>query len=294
MISAYENRDELPVPRPTDKTKNKVEFLRHWKSHADNLLAAGMTGAHIHKSGNIAQSGKLLEKAVRKLFKESIAPTHKVIPGYFYSGDMTRSAQIDMMLCETSELYMLNQDAKSIQGFAPFTSVSVVCQIKNSASQIKSALDQISSANESWAQMRYDPIAQLAGESTYKEAPLTCVIIARANEKELATVRRAIKTHKRTQPTYTLVLEQGVIIGPKPNLLFDDDDRADFYGYRQGGTGYVLRPPVGADCPQGRALLWLYFAIVSKLVFDEGNRSRFKPFLMSISRSFPLHFAEPL
>lgn len=281
----------MTVPRPIVKKKDNVEFLKHWKSHADNLLAAAVTGAHIHGSGNIAQSGKLLEKAVRKLFKENMAPTHKVVPGYFYSGDMVRSGQVDLMLCRTSELYMLNQDAKSIQGFAPFTSVSLICQVKNSASQINSALKQISASIEDWRGMKR-ALGHQGFTIPHKEQPLTCVIIGRSTEQELKKIRRAMKKHGDDLPTYVLVLEQGVLITPHPGPLAGD--RLDFPESFGTGARWLSTPAADADHAPARVLLWLYFAIVSWLIEAEGGRKDFKVFLEAISRTFPLHYQQAI
>jgi hypothetical protein len=140
-----------------------------------------------------------------------------------------------------------------------------------------------------WHEMRRDPtLLPQNGRQPYQHDPITFVILGTCSDKQFAAIPKKLKAAKVRIPDYILLLDRGLVLSGKNDLLVEDDATMSFYDYRTRSSYFVCTPEGPENERPGRALLWFYFALVAKLDLDQGNNLRYHAFCIEIMRLFPI------
>ncbi len=255
---------------------------------ATAMLLAVEDGRGAHKAGNIKASGAPLEEQFRQLLAESLPSTSKVASGYFYGANSHCSGEIDVLVYEDREAFRLDP-ARQIQHYVPYTSVSMLGQIKNSARDLAGAIGQIQGSLKSWRDMRLERATSGATSGgPHQDEPLTFVICGDTTEAHLKDLCATLKKTGVPFVNYILLLNQGLIVAGKNDVPVSDVSSIGFFDYRCARSLYLCKPDGAANQPQGVALLWFYFSLVSKLSLDQGNNLRYQAFCRQIEALYPL------
>jgi hypothetical protein len=87
-------------------------------------------------------------------------------------------------------------------------------------------------------------------------------------------------------PSYILLIERGLVFAPT-NTLFGDMPPG-FTNYKNANALTACIPIGLANEASGRALMWLFFAVVSKLNEEGLTEKRLTPIIERIEREFRL------
>src|SRR5471032_25328 len=275
-------------PRAPKKIKNpkapptrKLPLVKMFCDHASNLVAAAESGADAHGTGNIAESGGPFEKRFLKLFADALSPSVRATSGYFMDKDWTLSKQADFMLCDNSEWLHLPPSPDLAQNYVPLTSLHVFGQLKNSATKalISYALKQVS---ENLAQAKTMSVlhAEDRLHAEVRGPALSVVVFARGGNP--SHVDAALQAMTGPKPTYILLIEKGIIFaGPHPHI---NESYLPFDAYRHNGKLTQCRVAGKSSEASGRALLWIFFAILWKINLDHGNNKALGPLVDKVAR----------
>ncbi len=255
---------------------------------AKAMLLKISQGKAAHAAKNIKASGQPFEESFRALLAESLPPNNRVASGYLYGADSTCSAEADVLLYEDREAFRLDP-APQGQHYVPYTSVSIIGQIKNSARELKDGIKQAQGCLTSWLAMHRNLASTgLTLGGPHQERPLTFVVCGTCTDKELEKIPAILKKQGRPFVDYIVLLERGRIIAGSLDLLQHDPPFIDFLEYRNVNGFHLCTPHGNASNEVGLALLWFYFALVSKLNLDHGNQLRYHGFCRQISNRYPL------
>lgn len=256
------------------------------------VLAVG-AGRLSHGAGNIKAAGAPLEVSFRKLLIDSLPSSNKVTDGYFYGANSDCSGEIDVLVYEDKEAFRLDPPSQA-QHYVPYTSVSILGQIKNSARDLGGAIDQSQKAISSWKKMKSEMAltnASLGGPIQHE--PLTFIVCGECKDSAYKKIRKILQLKGRPFVDYILFLDRGEIVAGDYSFFDSDPHIIDFQRFNSVDSLYLCKPAVTAY-QQGVALLWLYFALVSKLNLDQGNNLRYRSFCNQISNLYQLHAYQKL
>ncbi len=246
-------------PKPTRSTPVRVlDVHEQFATHAESLINAAKAGGRIHATANIAESGGPLETAFRKLFSYALPSTFLTTAGYFFGHEFELSGQIDFLLCDETDVLKLPPQEGMVTGYVPYRSVKVMGQMKNSSGKLEEALDQTSSALAVWKDMA------ARHPSPSRKEPLAIVVIGRGGTD--LQVRRLLAKFQGRFPAYILLLEKGLLYGPKKTVAIFDDDAAFYANQGNGGPLALLEAASSPKNDSGRMLMWLFFAVLSHVV----------------------------
>ncbi|MCW5667836.1 MAG: hypothetical protein KIT35_28705 [Piscinibacter sp.] len=266
----------------------KLDLPAQFERKAKAMLLKIEEGRAAHAVKNIKASGAPFEDAFRHLLSESLPPNNRVASGYFYGADSACSGEADVLIYEDREAFRLDP-APQDQHYVPYTSVSVIGQVKNSARELKDAIKQAHGCLTSWLAMHRNLASTgLTLGGPHQDAPLTFVVCGTCTDKELGMIPEILKKQGRPFVDYIVLLERGRIIAGNLDLLQHDPPFIDFLDYRNVNGFHLCKPEGDASNEQGLALLWFYFALVSKLNLDHGNQLRYHGFCRQISNRYPL------
>jgi hypothetical protein len=245
-------------------------------------------GRAIHAAGNIKASGGPLEAEIRKMLSESLPSTSKVATGYFYGASSQCSNEVDVLVYEDHEAFRLDP-GPSEQHYIPYTSVSILGQVKNSSSDLPGAIEQVQSSINAWLGMKQE-MARAFGiqHGPAQFEPLTFIVCGEGKDADMNKLGKTLAGKGAPYVDYILFLDRAEIVAGNCNLLAMDDPFINFLEYRSKTALHLCRPDAGASEPIGVALLWLYFALVSKLGLDKGNNLRYHSFCRQIEHLHPL------
>ncbi len=268
----------------------KLDLLEWFENEVAEMLIAVSRGRATHKAGNIKASGAALENRLRQLFQNSLPSTNRVVSGYFYGADSSVSGEIDLMIYEDQEAFRLDP-ASQDQHYIPYTSVSIIGQIKNSARDLEDAIGQVQKAQSAWESMRQTTAVarsgRMHGSAPTQEPPLTFVVCGNCSDAAYKKLRRSLEAKGRPYVDYILLLDRGVIVAGSYDLLVETTS-IDFQQYRQVSSLYLCEPSGAPNHKKGVALLWFYFSLVSKLSLDRGYQLRYHSFCEQISSLYSL------
>ncbi|WP_257818021.1 hypothetical protein [Burkholderia glumae] len=83
-----------------------------------------------------------------------------------------------------------------------------------------------------------------------------------------------------------MLLDRGTIVAGNLDVILELDS-IDFLTYRNVSSLHLCKPDGVTENAKGIALLWFYFALVSKLNWDYGNNLRYHAFCRQISAQYP-------
>jgi hypothetical protein len=137
---------------------SELNLPAQFDTKAKKMLIAVDQGRLAHKARNIKASGAPLEEAVRVLFSDSLPSNIKVASGYFYSASSRCSGEVDVLIYESEEAFRLDPSPQE-QHYIPYTSVSAIGQIKNSARELSNAIKQVQESLKMWGEMRREALS---------------------------------------------------------------------------------------------------------------------------------------
>lgn len=272
----------------------KLDLPTYFNLKAKELLHAIENGRLVHAAGNIKASGSCFELIFRDLLAESLPSTNKVMNGYFYDATSRCSAEVDVLVYEDEEAFRL-APIRQEQHYIPYTSVSILGQLKHSARDLSNAIEQVQGNLNTWHEMQRElSSAGVTSDLPYQHEPLTFIICGDCSEHELKNLKEVLKNKGRPLVDYVLLLKPGLIVTGFYDVLNPNREFIDFLCYRDATCLYLCEPVGSLEHPQGVALLWFYFALVSKLSLDRGNNLRYQAFCRKIAMLYQLRPLEKL
>lgn len=267
----------------------ELDLPRQFDLKAQTLLVAVAQGRNAHGAGNIKASGAPLEEGLRQLLVESLPSTFKVASGYFYGATSRCSGEIDILVYEDQEAFRLDP-APQDQHYVPYTSVSIMGQVKNAARDLLGAIEQVQKSLNIWKEMRQElvDVAIVSGQP-YQFNPLTFVVCGTSTDSDIEKLAENLRNKGKPWVDYILLLDRGLIIAGNNAIAdYEDQDLIGFWQYRNANALHLCKPDGSPDHQKGVALMWFYFALVSKLNIDGGNRLRYGQFCRQIAELYPL------
>lgn len=274
--------------RDPGKLQGSIDIVGLFEAEAQRLLGALEHGRLLHRTKNIRDSGAPFETALRAFFEDRVPTPFEVMHGYLFDIESNCTPQIDAMIVHSHERHELMVSPEGA-GYVPFTSARVIFEFKNSANNIEKHLDQIAKISESVRQMA-SGIRQRGGRNgEFLHDPMTVLIVGDStglNPHDLKGYTRV------NLPTYTLLLDRGVIIASRSAI----SELMEFDAGTTGAVGFYehrgASQPTACICegtsPQGKGLLWIYFALMAFVNLTEGNRSNFLSFTNDAMLAYPL------
>jgi len=122
----------------------------------------------------------------------------------------------------------------------------------------------------------------------YQEQPLTFVICGKSTDAQIKKIPGILKRRGRPYVDYIVLLDRGLIVAGDFDVMVFDSPFIDFLQYRNVSSIHLCKPDGEQSNAQGLALMWFYFALVSKLNLDQGNQLRYHGFCRQISQRYPL------
>ena len=270
-----------------------LDLPKQFGRKAKAMLLAVEDGRAAHKAGNIKASGAPLEQLFRNLLEESLPSTNKVASGYFYDAASQCSAEVDVLVYEDGEAFRLDP-APQEQHYVPYTSVSIMGQVKNSAKDLPGAIDQVHGSLKDWHRMRQTARSSgVVSNQPFQDEPLTFIVCGDCSDAELKKLGDKLKQKGKPFVDYILLLNRGLIVAGDLDILVFDPPFIDFMQYRNVNSLHLCKPENSSEA-EGIALLWFYFALVSKLSFDRGNNLRYHAFCRQVATLYPLRPIEKL
>ncbi|WP_147300690.1 DUF6602 domain-containing protein [Lysobacter silvisoli] len=271
----------------------ELDLPRQFGRKARQMLIAVEEGRAAHKANNIKASGAPFEEQFRSLLADSLPSTSKVASGYFYGPNSTCSGEVDVLVYEDREAFRLDP-APQEQHYVPCTSASILGQVKNSANDLAGAIQQAQNSIKAWHEMQQEmgQAGVMLGGPT-QERPMTFVVCGDCDNAQRSKLAGILQAKGRPYVDYILLLDRGEIVAGNLDFFEDDDPIIGFTQYQNVNSLHVCEPG-GADDQVGVALLWFYFALVSKLNLDQGNNLRYHSFCRQISNLYPLRPTEKL
>jgi len=175
--------------------------------------------------------------------------------------------------------------------------LSIMGQVKNSSNDLSGAIDQVQNSMKAWLRMQQG-MAQTVpirhGPPQFE--PLTFIVCGESKGLEVQKLENTLLGKGIPYVDYILFLDRGEIVAGNCNLVTMDDPFINFFDYRSKNALHLCRPDAaeGESVGVGVALLWLYFAMVSKLDLDKGNNLRYHSFCRQIERLYPLRPVQKL
>lgn len=263
----------------------KLDLPLQFDIKAEEMLLAVKAGQRLHEAKNIKSSGLPFEQSLRGFLGESLPSTSKVASGYFYGASSQCSSECDILIYEERESFRLDP-ARQDQHYVPFTSLSAIGQLKNSANDLQKAIKQVQKSMKAFDEM-YCYRRELHTKLPEQLIPLTFAICGSSADIENESLVEAIKATGEPQVDYILLLDKGLIITKLNDTLGGPPSEVSF-NLRNGSSVYLCKPAKDSRLNKGMALLWFYFALVHKLSQDTGNTLRYQSFCKQIELAYPL------
>lgn len=271
-----------------------IDLPRQFTNRAQDMCRAVEKGRAIHAAGNIKASGAPLEAEIRKMLSESLPSTNKVATGYFYGASSQCSNEVDVLVYEDHEAFRL-APGPSEQHYIPYTSVSIMGQVKNCSSDLPGAIEQVQNSINAWHGMRQE-MARTVGVQygPVQFEPLTFIICGEGKDADMKKLGHTLAEKGGPYVDYILFLDRAEIVAGNCDLLVTDHPFINFFEYKSKTALHLCRPDTAAGEPIGVALLWLYFALITKLGLDKGNNLRYHSFCRQIEHLYPLRTVQKL
>ncbi|MGO8973733.1 MAG: DUF6602 domain-containing protein [Steroidobacteraceae bacterium] len=278
------------------KKPGKIDLVRLFESAAIELLAAVRRGQILHGTKNIRESGSPLESSFRQLLGTKLPNVYRVLAGYLVGINSECTPQIDAVVVSSVECHELMTSAEGAS-YTLFVGALAVCEVKNTTYNVAASLKQMSNiltSIASIASMRR-AVRQYSNSGNELDEPLSIVLFGDSAECDLAAFAAWYASdEKRKLPTYTLLLDRGVIIASKSPLFTFDGDELGFAESKGPGELGLCVPVIQDEMVRGRALLWIYLAIADHLSGIGGRHGNFQVFTRSAERAYPVKWTGTL
>jgi hypothetical protein len=270
-----------------------------FEAAAQRLLVSIQQGRILWRTKNIRDAGTPFEMEFRAFLKARLPAPFDVTSGYLFDPASNCTPQVDAMVLDGRESHELMRSDEGA-AYVPFPSGRTLIEIKNSGAQIAKHLGQVGAIASAVDGMKVRARSlQSSPSGVYLERPLSILVIGDTKDAKLRHFQNAYTSEVR-DPGLTLLLDRGLVIARRtydPNGLITfpgdtDDNKApilNFYAYKATAGEWALWEPKGYSGSAGRALLWLYFAIVAQLNWSaRGNQGAIIDFTTQVARDFPL------
>lgn len=261
---------------------------------AQRLAVSVDQGRLLHRTKNIRDAGLPLEVEFRAFLNARLPTPFSVASGYLFDPRSRCTPQIDAIVVDGQESHelMRSDDGAS---YVPYPSGRVLIEIKNSVVGIAKHVSQTRAVGKAVEEMRADARSLRAG-GPIEFRPLTILILGETKGAKLSQFKKAF-TEESSDPALTLLLDRGLIIARRGALdsFFSDASRGreaapvlNFIQAQSRGQ-WAIWQPEEAEQRSGRALLWLYYAIVAQLnLAVRGNNGTILDFVSQVGRDFPM------
>lgn len=273
-----------------------------FETAAQRLLLAVEQGRLLHKTKNIRDAGAPFEAEFRRFLQGRLPMPFAVKQGYLFSPKSLCTPQIDAMVIDQTESHevMTSDDGAA---YVPFPSGRTIFEIKNSSRGLLQHVGQISAVGSAIDAMQKDAQQLRVGPGgAYSDRALTVLVIGDSRGAKISSFKKIYAGQTR-DPGFTLLLDKGLIIGRQSPMdqffaQSSNDEPTDtllsFYSYKDGASWGIWEPKESLH-KRGRALLWLYFAVVAQLnLSTRGNTGSIIDFTNQIARDFPMVLRSPL
>lgn len=265
-----------------------IDLPRHFTNSANDLYRAVEKGRTIHASGNIKDSGAPLEAEIRNMLSESFPSTNNVASGYFYGASSQCSNQVDVLVYEEHEAFRLSPGGID-QHYIPYTCVSIMGQVKNSSRDLSGAIDQVQTSIKAWHAMRRQMASTFGCSSgPVQFEPLTFIVCGESENSHMSKLGDLLREKGAPYVDYIIFIDRGEIVAGVYEMMDMNDSYINFFQYKNKNSLYLCRPDSNSEDAQGVALLWFYFALITKLNLDKGNNLRYGDFCRQIENIYPL------
>jgi hypothetical protein len=287
-----ENRNTAKKPKATPiKLPGSIDIVSLFQAEALDLIGAINRGRLLHGTRNIRDSGAPLEKRLREFFQARLPFQFQVVQGYFFDIKSRCTPQIDLMVVNAADRHELMVSEEGVS-YLPFTSALAVMEVKNSARDVDGNLNQLAAIVDSINEMQSDLHRRRPQGGTMLPEIISVLFFGESKDSKLEDFKGWYASHPHSVPTFTVLLDRGVIITKigALNHFFEPDGvpSVDFYDHRNGRELFLCTPEIMDDKKMGRALLWLYFALVAHTNLSEGNKGNILSFSNDVMDSYKL------
>lgn len=262
-----------------EKKPGTLNLVRVFDAEALDLITAVERGRILHETQNIRDSGSTLEARFRTAIAARLPSQFDMLHGYLFDRDSKCTPEIDAILVETRDCFgMIEADGGA--AYLPFTAALALIEIKNSASDAIKAFNQLAKTCNIVTNMRDRALGRSVDKDKLilkaRSKPITIAFFATSDSLKLQDIKNWYSNNANDRPTYAVFLDRGLIIADRhfSNLLFSDGDKQNIgqEDHLNADEPYFCRPKHYDKWKKGRALLWLFFALVS-----HANRSESYP-----------------
>jgi hypothetical protein len=219
------------------KIPGHIDIVNLFQAEALDLVGAVVRGRLLHKTRNIRDSGAPLEAKLRDFFRSKLPQQFDVMQGYFFDIQSNCTPQVDAMIIKAVDRHelMVSQEGA---GYVPFTSALALIEVKNSAQNIRSNLDQLFVIVSSIRGMQKDLRDRRPNGGPILNDPISIMFFGNSENAKLEDFKDWFEKNPMSAPTYTVLLDKGVII-TKRNLFseifeYDSEQLIDFYEHKNG------------------------------------------------------------
>lgn len=286
-----------------DSKPGTIDMPALFEAAAQRMLLAVRQGRLLHKTKNIRDAGLPLEAEFRSFLSSRLPASFTVRSGYLFDPRSVCTPQIDAIVVDGSEAHELMRSDDGA-AYVPYPSGRILFEIKNSSLGFGAHMAQVKAVGTAVDKMRLDALP-LRGRASmpHVERPLSILIVGDSQGAKLSQFKK-LYTRRLEDPGLTLLLDRGLIIGRRGHaeafFVYAGRDGVnkpyalEFLSHRSGGEWAIWEPETPENrC--GRALLWLYFAVVAQLNWAvRGNQGTIRDFTNQVARDFPMVLKQPL
>lgn len=282
-----------------DRKHGKIELSGLFEASAQRLILAVQQGRILHSTKNIRDSGLPFETEFRSFLGSRLPSPFRVMTGYLFDPKANCTPQIDAVVIDERESHelMRSDDGAS---YVPYPSGRIICEIKNSCRGLAKHVRQLSAICTAVENMRVDArrIRLTSEIGVVNPEPMSLLIIGDTAGAKLSAFCKAFGD-RSLQPTFTLLLDRGFLIARRSIMeQFYSQNQSvpilDFYGKVEQGA-WAIWEPEKPERKSGRALLWVYFAILAQLnLMSRSNTGSIIDFTNQVARDFPMRLRAEL
>jgi len=280
-----------------EKVKNhgNIDLVSIFQAEAEKLLNAVVRGKLLHKTGNIRESGAILEHEFREFLQTKVPSQFRVMQGYLFDVNSKCTPQIDAMIVNSMECHELMTSVDG-SGYLPFTSVLAVIEIKNTTYGIKKSLTQLAKITIEIENMKTEMKRAMSPKKPQLFEQISIMFFANSSNSKPSEFIEYYSNQTNRVPTYTVLLDRGIIIANQSLFydLFDvkESENLGFHDHQSAGEPCLYIPDNpenhNNDFKAGGVLLWLYFTLMAHLNKSEQNQRQILAFTEHANLTYPM------
>jgi len=281
-----ENQEETESP----KKRGHIDLVALFQAEANDLLNSVKRGRLMHATKNIRDSGAPFEKTFRDIWATRLPSITSILHGYLFDLQSNCTPQIDAILIDAGEDYRFMSSPDGAN-YLPYTCAIAVFELKTSAVKAHKHLDQLAAISSSIAGMR-NASCQPHSSGPIYHPPLSVMIFAESRGAKWSDLKGWYERNQGKTPSLVLFLDRGMIIANRSHLeasYAERNSKLTFYEATGHGVPFVFAPQEDSQKTiQGRAFLWLYFALLARINFHRGNNSHILGFTNDAASAYEI------